>query len=37
MAVALSSYIEDKASVVESFKKLYEAGVYGSELYGDLV
>ncbi len=31
------TYKEDKASVVESFKKLYEAGVYRSELYGDLV
>ncbi len=30
------TYKEDKASVVESFRKLYEAGVYEKELYGDL-
>ena len=28
-------YKEDKASVVESFKKLYEDGVYDRELYGE--
>lgn len=30
------TYKEDKASVVESFKKLYEEGVYRGELYEDL-
>lgn len=30
------TYKEDKAAVVESFKKLIEDGVYGEELYGDL-
>lgn len=30
------TYREDKASVVESFKKLYADGVYRKELYGDL-
>lgn len=29
------TYKEDKASVVESFKKLYEEGVYERELYGE--
>ena len=30
------TYKEDKDSVVESFKKLYEDGVYKEELYSDL-
>lgn len=30
------TYKEDKAAVVESFKRLIEDGVYGEELYGDL-
>lgn len=30
------TYKEDKASVVESFRSLYEQGVYKSELYSDL-
>ena len=30
------TYKEDKAAVVESFKKLIRDGVYGEELYGDL-
>lgn len=30
------TYKEDKASVVESFKKLYAEGVYQKELYGDV-
>ena len=30
------TYKEDKAAVVESFRGLYERGVYGAELYGDL-
>ena len=30
------TYKEDKASVVESFRKLYEAGVYEQDLYSDL-
>ena len=31
------TYQEDKASVAENFKKLYEDGVYQKELYGDLM
>lgn len=30
------TYKEDKESVIESFKKLYEAGEYNTELYSDL-
>ena len=30
------TYKEDKESVVQSFKKLIEDGVYREELYGDL-
>ena len=30
------TYKEDKASVVESFRKLYEDGVYKKDLYSDL-
>ncbi len=30
------TYKEDKAAVVESFRKLIRDGVYGEELYGDL-
>lgn len=30
------TYKEDKAAVVESFRKLIADGVYGEELYGDL-
>ena len=30
------TYQEDKASVVESFKRLYEAGEYQEDLFGDL-
>ena len=30
------TYKEDKASVIESFKKLYEAGEYKEDLYSDL-
>ena len=30
------TYQEDKAGVVESFRKLYEEGVYQKDLYGDL-
>lgn len=30
------TYKEDKAAVVESFRKLYEAGVYDPDLYSDL-
>ena len=30
------TYKEDKAAVVESFKKLYQLGVYQEDLYGDL-
>ena len=30
------TYKEDKASVMESFKKLYAEVVYQEELYGDL-
>lgn len=30
------SYKEDKESVVQSFKKLIEDGVYREELYSDL-
>ena len=31
------TYKEDKATVVESFKKMIEAGVYGADLYKDLI
>lgn len=31
------TYKEDKAAVVESFKRLIEDGVYREELYGDLM
>ena len=30
------TYKEDKAAVVESFKKLYQQGVYQNDLYRDL-
>ena len=30
------TYKEDKESVVQSFKKLIDDGVYGEELYSDL-
>ena len=30
------TYKEDKMSVIESFKKLHEAGVYRQDLYSDL-
>ena len=30
------TYKEDKAAVTESFKKLYQQGVYQEDLYGDL-
>ena len=30
------TYKEDKAAVVESFKKLIETGVYNEDLYSDL-
>lgn len=31
------TYKEDKAAVVESFKKLIADGVYREELYGDIM
>ena len=30
------TYKEDKAAVMENFKKLYRQGVYQDDLYGDL-
>ena len=30
------TYQEDKASMVEGFRKLYEEGVYQEELFGDV-
>ena len=36
MSVILFTYKEDKESVIQSFEKLIEDGVYREELYSDL-